>query len=209
MGTASTHVLSVDSVGTTDLPQFTALATVYTSSLCLTVTRILMDSLPLSRRAQLAAPLLACMTGHASWTVLTLTTVPVWLATQARGVKMWWDATGLQCPPMDPQRVCSITQEHASLSAVILALSCGVFALPSAWEMAHGVRLPQSVCQWKQYVVYLPSQHMGTTSWFTDPTMSSSLYSTCATTPMNSVGTPRERAFLTTPGVGPLLFAPK
>lgn len=52
MVTASTHVLSVDSVGTADLPRFRALATVCTYSLCLMVTRILMDSLPLSRRAQ-------------------------------------------------------------------------------------------------------------------------------------------------------------
>lgn len=36
---------------------------------------------------QPAAPLLACMMGHVSLTVLTLTTVPVWLATQAKGVK--------------------------------------------------------------------------------------------------------------------------
>lgn len=52
MVTASTHVLSVGFVGTTDLPQFRALATVCTYSLCLMVTRILMDSLPLFRRAQ-------------------------------------------------------------------------------------------------------------------------------------------------------------
>lgn len=52
MVTASARVLSVDSVGTTDLPQFRALATVCTYSLCLMVTRISMDSLPLSRRAQ-------------------------------------------------------------------------------------------------------------------------------------------------------------
>lgn len=64
-------------------------------------------------------------------------------------------------------------------------------------------------CQWKEYVLYLPSQHMGTTSWFMDPMMSSSLCSTCATTPMSSVGIPRERASLTTPGVGLLLSAPK
>lgn len=52
MVTASTHVLSLDSVGTTDLPRFRVLATVCTFSLCPMVTRILMDSLPLSRRVQ-------------------------------------------------------------------------------------------------------------------------------------------------------------
>lgn len=119
--TALTRVLLLDSVGTTDRPQFTALVTVCTYSLCLMVTRILMDSLPLSRRDQLAARLLAYMMGLVCWRVLTLTTVPVWLATQARGVKMWLDAAGLQCPPMDPQRVCFITRGHASLSVVTLA----------------------------------------------------------------------------------------
>lgn len=147
MVTASTPVLLLGTVGTTDLLRFKALATACTYSLCLMGTRILMDSLQLSRRAQLAAPLLACMMGLVSWTVHPLTTVPVWLATQARGVKMWWDAAGLQCPPMDPQRVCFITRGHASLTAVSLALSCEGFVLPSASVMAPGVHLPQSVCQ--------------------------------------------------------------
>lgn len=64
-------------------------------------------------------------------------------------------------------------------------------------------------CQWKECAVCHPSQHMGTTSWSMDPMMSSSLCSICATSPMNSVGTPREPASQTTPGVGLLLFAPK
>lgn len=130
--TASTRVLSLDSVGTTGLSRFTALETVCTYSLCLMVTRTLMDSLPLFRRAQPAALLLACMMGLVSWTVPTLTTAPVWLATRARGVKMWWDVAGLQCPPMDPQRVCFITRGLASLSVVTLALSCGASVRPSA-----------------------------------------------------------------------------
>lgn len=132
MATASTRVLSLDSVETTDRPRFTALATVCTYSLCQMATRILTDSSQLSRRARLAALLLAYMMGLVSWTLLTLTTVPVWLATQAGGVKMWWDATGLQCPPMDPQRVCFITRGHASLSVVTVASSCGGFVPPSA-----------------------------------------------------------------------------
>lgn len=132
METASGHVLSLDSAGTTDLPQFKALATVCTFSSCLMVTRILMDSSPLSRRTQLAAPPLVCMMGLASWTLHILTTVPVWLATQASGVKMWWDAAGLQCPPMGLQRVCSTTLVHASLSVATLVSSCGGFVLPSA-----------------------------------------------------------------------------
>lgn len=37
---------------------------------------------------QRAVPLLVCMMGPVSWTVLTLITVPVWLVTQARDVKM-------------------------------------------------------------------------------------------------------------------------
>lgn len=52
MVTASTQVSLDDFVGTTDLPQFRALATVCTYSLRLMVTRILMVSLPLSRRIQ-------------------------------------------------------------------------------------------------------------------------------------------------------------
>lgn len=132
METASTHVLLVDTVETTDRPQFRAPATVYISYLCLMDTRILMASLLRFRRAQPAARLRACTMGLASWTVLTLSTVPVWLATQARGVKMWWDATGLRCPPMDPLRVCFITLGRASLSVVILDLSCGAFPPPSA-----------------------------------------------------------------------------
>lgn len=52
METASTHVLLVDSVGTADQLQFRALETVCTFSLCLMATKISMDSLPLSRKAQ-------------------------------------------------------------------------------------------------------------------------------------------------------------
>lgn len=52
MVTASTRVSSADFVGTADLPQFRVLATVCTYSLCLTATRILTVSLPLSRRTQ-------------------------------------------------------------------------------------------------------------------------------------------------------------
>lgn len=182
--TASTPASSVDSVGTTDLSQFRALGTVYTYSLCLMVTRILMDSSPFSRRAQPAAPPPACMMGLVSWTLLTLTTVPVWLATQAGGVKMWWDAAGLRCPPMELRRDCFTILVHASLSIAILGLSCGDFALPSASVMAPGALLLRNVCQWKESALYLPSQHTGTTSWFMGPTMSSSLCSTCATSPM-------------------------
>lgn len=57
----------------------------------------------------------------------------------------WWDAADLQCPPMVPQRACSITRVHASLSVVILGLSCGAFVLPSAWAMAPGVHRPHNV----------------------------------------------------------------
>lgn len=209
MVTASTPALSHGTVGTTDLLRFKAQATACTFSLCLMATRTLMDSLQLSRRAQLAAPLLACMTGLVFSTVLSLTTVPVWVATQARGVKMWWDAAGLQCPPMDPQRVCFITRGHASLSTVTLALSYGGFVPPSASVMAPGVRLPQSVYRWRVFVLYHPSQNRGITSWFMDPMTSSLPYSIFATSHMSSVAAPREPASLTIPGVGLLLFAPK
>lgn len=94
-----------------------------------------------------------------------------------------------------PQRWCTFWKK---------TMEKGQFATPSSLIFLFCLQ-----CQWKKSALYHPSQHMVTTSWFMDPMMSSLLYSTCASSPMNSVGAPREPASLTTPGVGPLLFAHK
>lgn len=52
MVTASTRALLVGSAGTTDLRRFRAPVPICMYSLCLTATRTLTDSLPLSRRSQ-------------------------------------------------------------------------------------------------------------------------------------------------------------
>lgn len=146
----------------------------------------------------------------------------------------WWDAAGLRCLITDLQRVFFTTQAHASRSVVTLGLSCVGFVLRSAWATEPGVHLPQNVvsperfccqtddcekawcsllfccqCQCKACVLSHPSQHMETTSWFTDPMTSSLRCSTCATSRMNSAVAPRGHVSLTTLGVVLPLFVPK